>query len=156
MIDFKGTLTDILTEMTVEIRDKYRQKLLKGDKMAKGTLHDNIEPNIDVNDISFTASLILPKHWVYVEKGRRKGAKQPPRDAIEQWIIDKGIHYGDERRLKGLAYYMARKIAKEGIMPTNYLEETVNEVWEKYRDEIDTKIQELAYGQVWEVLKNKF
>lgn len=153
MMDFKGTLTDILTEMAVEIRNVYRQKLLKGDKIAKGTLHDNLETDVNVTDIDFNVFMTLPKHWLYVEKGRRKGAKMPPVEPIEQWIKDKGIPYD---KINSLAWYISKSISKNGIEPTHFLEDSVNEVWAKYKDKIDTTIQDLAYNQVWEVLKGKF
>lgn len=153
MTDFKGTLTDVLTRMALEIRENYRQRLLRDDKTATGRLHDYQEPDVRVTDIDYSVAMTLPRHWAYVEYGRRKGAKMPPVDAISQWIKDKGIPY---KRLDGLAWYIAKSIQKNGIEPTHHLEKSVDEVWERYRDRIDETIHDYAYAQVWEALKGKF
>lgn len=47
----------------------------------------------------------------YLEKGRKSG-KAPPRKAIEQWIVDKGII--SDISTKSLAFLIQRKIAREG------------------------------------------
>jgi hypothetical protein len=50
-----------------------------------------------------------------LEFGRRSG-KQPPREAIEQWIRDKGLASRIENQISvsSLAFLIARKIGREG------------------------------------------
>ena len=52
----------------------------------------------------------IKRNAVFVEKGRRAGAKQPPLEAIAPWVER---HLGDRR----LAFPVARSIAQKGIRP---------------------------------------
>ncbi|WP_297333348.1 hypothetical protein [Flavobacterium sp.] len=49
----------------------------------------------------------------------RKPGKQPPTKAIEQWLQERGIAdlIAEEQSVSGLAYVIARKIAREGWKP---------------------------------------
>lgn len=54
-------------------------------------------------------------HAPFVEYGRRPG-KQPPVDAITRWIALKPIEIGD-RKIRSVAFAIARRIGKRGIKP---------------------------------------
>lgn len=62
----------------------------------------------------------------YSPDGRGPG-KQPPSDAIEQWIVVKGIAARLEKEitLGSLAYLIARKIGREGTKHQNNLVDSV-------------------------------
>ena len=51
----------------------------------------------------------------------RKPGKQPPSQAIEQWLEQKGIASKAEKEIStaSLAYLIARKIARDGWQPQN-------------------------------------
>lgn len=59
----------------------------------------------------------------------RKPGKQPPSQAIEQWLVQKGIASKTEKEIStgSLAYLIARKIAREGWQPQNphYIEKII-------------------------------
>lgn len=61
------------------------------------------------------ATLTGNNYTEQLEYGRRPG-KQPPSEAIERWIIDKGIAATIQGNISisSLAYLIARKIAREG------------------------------------------
>jgi hypothetical protein len=67
------------------------------------------------------ARLIGINYSEQLEFGRQRG-KFPPRDAIEQWIVDKGIasRIEGEISVKSLAFLIARKIAREGWDRRNF------------------------------------
>jgi len=66
----------------------------------------------------------IAKHAGVIEKGRRPGT-WPPRFAIEQWVKRKfRVRYGPNPSgnwLKGLAFVIARKIARRGIKGRNIM-----------------------------------
>ena len=69
------------------IADIYRSELSKS--TATGNLQ-NFQTIIDINDTTFQVSFELADYWKYVEYGRGPG-KQPPIDAIEQWVKVKPV-----------------------------------------------------------------
>lgn len=78
---------------------------------ASGNWPDTLE----VEYIETSAKLTGENYTDQLEYGRRPGA-QPPSEAIEQWIKDKGIasRIEGEISVSSLAYLIARKIAREG------------------------------------------
>lgn len=61
------------------------------------------------------AEILQESYGDQLEFGRKPG-KQPPSEAIEQWIRDKGIAARLEKDISvsSLAYLIARKIGREG------------------------------------------
>ncbi|MCG2611515.1 hypothetical protein LZZ90_08340 [Flavobacterium sp. SM15] len=58
----------------------------------------------------------------YLYLGGRAAGKQPPLEAIERWIQQKGITPIEAKmKVSSLAYLIARKIAREGTNPENHL-----------------------------------
>lgn len=118
---------------------EYRKKLLSHrphPKKATGSLADDIGTGVTMTDSEVTGSLYLQDYWRYVEDGRRKGAKQPPVSAIREWIEQRKIKPWKGQTRKGLAYVMARSIAKKGIPPTHYLQRTVESVTDRHRERL--------------------
>lgn len=59
----------------------------------------------------------------YVYLAGRAAGKQPPIQAIEKWLIAKGITPIESKmKISSLAYLIARKIAKEGTKKENHLQ----------------------------------
>jgi len=69
---------------------------------------------IKVKAAQYTVSVELPLYGKYVSEGRKPG-KQPPLNVIEKWCQRKGID-------KKAAFPIAKKIGKEGLEPTNFLD----------------------------------
>lgn len=58
----------------------------------------------------------------YVYLAGRKSGKMPPIQAIEKWLIQKGITPIETKmKISTLAYLIARKIAREGTKKENHL-----------------------------------
>ena len=90
---------------------KIRQDLRGAGKSASGSL---VQGTIGMGTI--TGSRVIyegkaPEHYIFVDKGRRAGAKMPPIKPIQQWIKQRGLDLN--------AFAVARSIAKKGIKPTN-------------------------------------
>jgi len=69
--------------------------------------------SVEVSDNG--AEILQAEHGEQLENGRRPG-KQPPSEAIEQWLRDKGIANRLEKNMtiSSLAFLIARKIGREG------------------------------------------
>lgn len=71
--------------------------------------------NLSVEASEDSAVLTQPDYGNALENGRKPG-RQPPSEAIEQWLKDKGIAAQLEKEISvsSLAFLIARKIAREG------------------------------------------
>jgi len=104
-------VTDILTEefevLKLELIAKYDELGMR----SSGKWADGLEVVVSENK----ASIKGYEYTQQLETGRAPG-KQPPSEAIEQWIKDKGIASRIEGKISisSLAFLIARKIGREG------------------------------------------
>jgi len=105
------TTTEILQQefeaLRVDLIAKYDELGMR----ASGAWADSLEVVVTENK----AVLKGFKYSEQLESGRAAG-KQPPSEAIEQWIKDKGIASRIEGKISisSLAFLIARKIGREG------------------------------------------
>lgn len=130
-------LMKALDDYCKEFNALYKKQLRDGDKIASGTLLSSIETKIRFNGTEIYATLYVADYYKYVENGRRPGGKFPPVLKIERWIEEKNIvprpdKNGKLPTTKQLAFLIGRKIAHEGIRPTNYIANTLSELNTKY------------------------
>ena len=110
--------TEILTEefnlLKEELIAKYDEKGMR----ASGNWANSLEVTVTAG---LSAKLIGDEYSEQLEYGRKSG-KQPPSQAIEQWIRDKGImsRIVGKISISSLAYLIARKIAREGWRREGY------------------------------------
>ncbi len=144
-------LSRVLEEYIIEVKAIYQDNLSTEGKVASGDLLNNINYIIEKDDRQIEVSLKLEDYWKYVEYGREPG-KFPPQDKIMEWIKVKPVL---PRQINGklptpeqLSFLIGRKIAEEGIEPTNILEhsiETVNNRFEqKIMDAINDDISNMV------------
>ena len=144
-------LSRVLEEYIIEVKAIYQDNLSTEGKVASGDLLNNINYIIEKDDRQIEVSLKLADYWKYVEYGREPG-KFPPQDKIMEWIKVKPVL---PRQINGklptpeqLSFLIGRKIAEEGIEPTNILEhsiETVNNRFEqKIMDAINDDISNMV------------
>jgi len=90
---------------------RIKQELKSSGKSATGSLIQNTKgvTKIVGTRVVFTAT--APEHYIFVDKGRRPGAKPPPIKSIREWISRKGLDLN--------AYAVAKSIGKKGIKATN-------------------------------------
>lgn len=131
---------DILTLATIIMED---DSISVNDKVGKNTLKNsalksNIEQKIQATDNPIIQTFF--NHYIiYVEKGRKKGAKRIPIDALRDWALRKGIPT-DNNTL----YAIQTAIVRDGITGRPILATLANnieELFEKqYFDELFTAI----------------
>ncbi len=92
-----------------------REELVKQYDIQGMRASGNWANSIEEQYTPLTAKLIGENYSEQLEYGRKAG-KQPPSQAIEQWIRDKGLmnRIVGKISISSLAYLIARKIAREG------------------------------------------
>lgn len=83
--------------------------------------------------------MLMPDYGIYVDSGRRKGARIPPISAIRQWIIDVGI-VSQRLTLDQLSWAIAKSISKNGINPRPFLDQVHIEITQLLLEYIDRTI----------------
>ncbi|MCO6147517.1 hypothetical protein [Flavobacterium sp. NRK1] len=103
--------TAILAKEFASLKNELIAKYDELGMRASGQWADSLSVAIEGNN----AELLHAEYGEQLEYGRKPG-KQPPSEAIEQWIKDKGIAARIEGNISvsSLAYLIARKIGREG------------------------------------------
>jgi len=93
-------------------------------------LYKNALVEFGVSSGDLQMILYLERYAIYVDKGRRPGAKRPPFSVIRDWIIRKKINR-KFRNAKGqymsndtIAFIICRSIGIKGIKARPFLDET--------------------------------
>lgn len=151
-------LERVLQEYGLEVQDKYKERLLTDDKKASGGLLDSVRYIYTNSGRKYEISLNLAYYWRYVEYGRRPG-KFPPPDKILEWIRIKPVlprpnANGKLPTEKQLAYLIGRKIAREGIEAGNQLQETLEDINNRYLVRIYEAIDKDIEGIAVVILNN--
>lgn len=139
-------LEQVLKEYGQEVENLYRDRLQKDNKVASGGLIDTLRYVYHHQGISYEISLYLKDYWYYVEHGRNAG-KFPPVDKILEWIEVKPILPYQDKNGKlptpnQLAYLIGRKIAEKGIEGGHQLEETLDDINDRYMMKIEQALSE--------------
>ena len=103
------------------------------------------------------------KHTVFVENGRRKGAKMPPEAPILRWVREKGMVGSSSRRrskktgkfLKGtvrqqekaIAFLIRRSISRKGIKAKRILSDR------KFRSKMTSKLRDMLRDELQKAMK---
>lgn len=151
-------LIQVLNEYGQEVQDKYKLRLLNDDKKASGGLLDSVRYIYSSNGRKFEIGLNLAYYWRFVEYGRKPG-KFPPPDKILEWIRIKPVLprpniNGKLPTEKQLAYLIGRKIAREGIEAGNQLQETLEDVNNRYLIKIYQAIDKDIEGMATVIFNN--
>jgi hypothetical protein len=120
--DYADLLKDeIITILKAHKKDGKIDKTLKFWVNVLGTKY---QLNLDIED-----------YFKYIESGRRKGAKQPPINAILKWIKQKNILPKIDKKLKPkqLAFVIARSISKNGIKALPILNKSISKINKSYK-----------------------
>lgn len=152
----------VLEQYAEAWKNAYKAELIAEGKRATGNLIKTIEAKVVVEGDEMSAVLSVGDYYKYVENGRRKDAKQPPIDAILQWIKVKPI-VPRENSASGripterqLAYSIARSIREKGIPPTHAMrdanEATFNAFERKLTQALEEDLATAAYMIVKRVI----
>ena len=116
---------------TRTIRGKRRRRVSSGN--LKNSLVYKYKKKTDGPELSFSAKV---KYWDVIERGRRPGKKQPPVDAIIEWMRKKpvklqrpggGFIKQTPEAIRSAAFLIARSIGKRGIEGIYYYRDAIND-----------------------------
>lgn len=105
------TLEHISEQIIQVIREEYEK-----DGLDQNSRLRNFQYTVSFNNDVYQLTLKLPAYWKFFELGRRPG-RMPPVSAIEKWIQTKKLI----PRTRGVAWAIAKSIAKKGTIPHNTL-----------------------------------
>lgn len=131
----------VLNEYGKLLVETYRDKLTEKDVNASNALFNSVKYIVETDAVTFEVKLSLEEHWKYVEKGRKAG-KFPPINKIEKWIeikpvIPRPMANGKLPTTQQLSYLISRKIYLYGIEPRPLLEQSIDEVYNRIRDDLE-------------------
>ena len=130
-------LTDILDGLGEEMCAEIKNELMKRNKIASGKLYNSITYKIKESSGVYSLEIIADAYLKNVDRGRGKGKDQPPIDPIILWLKQKRIPIkqartintktgtkaargrgaASDKQLRGVAFYVAKKISKKGVAP---------------------------------------
>lgn len=98
---------------------KLREKIAEQDHNATGALSASVEARaVELAD-RWRIEVLANDYGVFVNNGRRAGAKMPPIQAIYEWLKVRniGAELATESKRRGLAFAIANSIKERGIPP---------------------------------------
>ena len=138
----------LLNSFAQTIVNRYRDKI---SEYASGKLYKTIDYTITSKSDSYLVTINLEAYWVFIDKGRRAGAKMPPVSAIENWIKVRKIlprpvtlKSGKQRvpTVQQLAYVIARSIAKNGISPRPFMRESIEDTMNDFKSKLSAAVRD--------------
>lgn len=106
----KKIFSDELEKLKNDLIDKHNELKMR----ASGDWEQTLEVEVKQSTGGLKGIIKGLDYSTYMQRGRAGGA-MPPLQAIEQWIINKGLKpLEDKMKTSSLAFLIARKIAREG------------------------------------------
>lgn len=111
-----------------------------------GLSSSRIKASGTVTTNGYDFSINLNDYAIFIDKGRRKGAKRPPLYAIIDWMRRNGITPRNGMSEQSLAFIIARNIGIRGIKARPFLDNLQKEATELIElfifEEINSKLKE--------------
>lgn len=135
------TLVRMVMESNVGINSKTGSNTL---------VNSNIYKTLSVkatNDGDLIFDIILNDYLVFIESGRRKGAKFPPVEPIVKWARSRGIPTDNST-----IYLIRRAISRDGIQPRPIMAHVLEEVDREWDEQLADKL----FNQIIEIIDKFF
>jgi hypothetical protein len=124
--------------------DALHKSLEKHDRISGGVLFQSVTAITKIYGQKVTLEISMADYWRWVDEGRKKGGKQPPPDAMLKFIRNRGITpslikknkalkkkdrkpINKDAQYRTLAFLIGRSIKKNGIKPTHFATEVMDE-----------------------------
>lgn len=122
-IDFLGSNIGVGLAKKISLAwiEEYEIALRKFSKIATRETIDGLFSDLDVGVSQLNVKVLAPVTLLYIEFGRRAGAKMPPEGSLDKWYEAKGID-------KKYDFVIRRAIARRGIKPTPITETVLQAV----------------------------
>lgn len=139
------TSKDILQKEVDKVMDEIIQLYESSGKKTSGQFEEGLETKVSENRIEI---------WGYSYLAGRPAGKMPPVQAIEKWVIAKGIA-SMGLQSSGLAWAIAKKIAAEGTADESHLPIYERILTPQRMDEIIKKVEEFHVQQIVEEITTR-
>lgn len=103
---------------------EFAKELTRNGKVATGTLLDSLEHKLVFDNDQLFIELIFEDYGQYVDRGRRRGTRKVPIDALVEWIISRGIASFDAE-VRSIAFAIQTEIFRRGIKRTGWFTDTL-------------------------------
>lgn len=137
MSNFSKDIAKLLNLTGEEITDNMISTLISKDKVATGYLVQNITYQTSQTEEGASVKISIPGYGKFVDEGRRRGDKMPPIQPILEWIRVRRISTPEYTQPQ-LAWAIAKSIAKKGIRPTPFIQNSIDSVLNNFQKELDT------------------
>lgn len=150
------SLEKIIKAIATDIMEIARMVLesnnLINDKVGKNTIAPDSElyKTLQVksrNDGDIVYDLMLNDYLVFIESGRRAGAKFPPVEPIVRWARKRGIPTDNNT-----IFLIRRAISRDGIKPRPFL----SYIFEEMDDRWDSTWADNIFNEIMERIDNFF
>jgi hypothetical protein len=167
--NFFAVVNDMAKRFVELMQSDYRMKRKVGrnytNAVASGTLEKSLKYRLKIKGSSINISVYAKgkasQYFLARENGRKPG-KQPPVDAILNWMRIKPIKLRDkesgkfkkptEQLKRQVAFLIARKIGRDGIKGWHAFDYAYENIWDEY----ESKVVE-AYGKDFSAtIENQF
>jgi hypothetical protein len=151
--NFFAVVNDMAKRFVELMQSDYRMKRKVGrnftNAVASGTLEKSLAYRLKIKgksiDISIYAKGKASQYFLARENGRKPG-KQPPVDAILEWMRIKPIKLRDkesgkfkkstEALKRQVAFLIARKIGRDGIKGWKAFDYAMENIWDEYEAKV--------------------
>lgn len=114
--------------------------------LSRSDLYNTLQVKA-TNDGDLVFDIILNDYLVYIENGRRKGAKMPPIEPIVKWAKKHGIPSDNST-----IYLIRRAISREGVQKRPFMATVFEEIESKW----DEHVAEDLFNKIITDLTNYF
>jgi hypothetical protein len=151
--NFFAVVNDMAKRFVELMQSDYRMKRKVGrnftNAVASGTLEKSLKYRLQIKGSSINISIYAKgkasNYFLARENGRRPG-KQPPVDAILEWMRIKPIKLRDkesgkfkkstEELKRQVAFLIARKIGKQGMKGWHAFDYAYENIWDEYEAQV--------------------
>ena len=117
------------------ITDKMIDTLISNGSLATGQLARGIAYQTVEKEGEITTQITIPQYGIYVDKGRKPGAKMPPVQPIIEWVRVKRIKT-PQITTEQMGWAIAKSIAKKGIRPKPFIQNSIDFVLANFTEEL--------------------
>ena len=144
----KAIATDIMeiARMVLESNNLINDKVGKNTIAPDSELYKTLQVK-STNDGDVVYDLMLNDYLVFIESGRRAGAKFPPVEPIVRWARKRGIPTDNNT-----IFLIRRAISRDGIKPRPFL----SYIFEEMDDRWDSTWADNIFNEIMERIDNFF
>lgn len=157
-LDIKwSNLERVLNEFADQFIQNARDGLQADGSIATGELYNSFQKIIEIGEDYYSVKISLADYWQFVNSGRKPG-KFPPLPAIRNWIEVKPVNpyplsNGKTPSIQQLTFLISRKIAYEGIEPTDFFDEAKEQTIRDFEMRINLAIEEDVSNYILEIVE---